>query len=85
MIMNGTNDTHFNMNEHWKHITSAKKKKNPKDAKDLLLCNSTIWTAQNRQICTESRLMVSTGQGKGETGVIATNHDVSLWNEENGL
>jgi hypothetical protein len=27
MIMNGTNDTHFNMNEHWKHITSAKKKK----------------------------------------------------------
>lgn len=29
--------------------------------------------------------MVSTGQGKGETGVIATNHDVSLWNEENGL
>lgn len=59
--------------------------KRPKDRKDLLLYNSTIWSAQNRQIFTEPRLVVFRDQGRGETGVIATKHDISLWNEENVL
>lgn len=79
--MNESTDTHFNIHEHWKKIILG----GTICTKDLMLYNSAISNTLNRKIYAETRLVVSRGKGKEEIGATASEHDVSLWSEENIL